>query len=100
MLCSGLIVNVIFEGMFIVVRLQCIGLGCSRSVLKFLNACSGQAEVTSKAPQDRLRLYGLGLLPLWFFGLCQLGFMTRLCASDSGSTASLFLVFVSMMFTT
>ena len=32
---------------------------------------------------------GLGLPPLWLFALCRLGFITKLCALDSGSATSM-----------
>ena len=52
-----------------------------------------QAEVVSSKPiKIGFGCDGLGLLPLWFFALYQLGFITKICALDSVSAASPFLV--------
>ena len=82
-----------------VIPLRRIGLGCSGFVLKFFDACSGHAEVISPKPiKIGFGCGGLGLLPLWFFALYQLGFTPRFVRLTLVSAVSPFLVFVSKMF--
>ena len=66
-----------------VMRLQPIGLGCAGFVLELLGACSGQVEdVSPKRIKISFGYDGLGLLPLWFHALHQLGFVTKFYTLD------------------
>ena len=77
MLRCGVIVHCnIQPNVYTAIRLRRVGLGCTGFVLKFIDACPGQAEaVVPKRFKTGLGCNGLGPLPLWLFVLCQLGFI-------------------------
>ena len=66
--------------------------------MKFLDACSDQAEgVSPKRIKIRFGCTGPRLLPLWFLALYRLGFVTKLVRLIPVSAVSPFLVFVFRM---